>query len=127
MAANDYVHRMITGSCHWFSGTDCEKSLEQSLGFVPFTDHPSLFVQAKGTRSGFHVDAFHSHFLQILHVGKKEWAIKFASGERKVTTGGSDLIFVPAELSHSVSNLEASIGTSINFIDGANQGCLVVF
>lgn len=120
MAANDYVHRMVTGRCNWFSGRDCEASLEAALGFVPFTDHPSLFIQPKGTKCGEHIDAYHSHFLQVLHVGKKQWHVRFNGKVETVLTGESDLIFVPAGTPHSVANLEAAMGTSINWIDSTN-------
>eukprot|EP00928_Gymnodinium_smaydae_P021083 TRINITY_DN18195_c0_g1_i1.p1 TRINITY_DN18195_c0_g1~~TRINITY_DN18195_c0_g1_i1.p1 ORF type:complete len:316 (-),score=30.34 TRINITY_DN18195_c0_g1_i1:450-1397(-) len=121
MAVNDYVHRSITGRCDWFSGIDCEKNIEQRLSsYVPFIDHPSLFVQGKGTECGQHVDAFHSHFIQVLHVGKKEWRIQHDSNLETFLLEASDLVFVPANVSHAVANLEHSLATSINFIDGTN-------
>jgi len=122
MAVNDYIHRAITGHCNWFDGRNCEEYLEDHLGWVPFTDHPSLFVQPNQTQCGHHVDAFHSHFLQVLHVGRKEWRLggSTPAEAQTIVAEESDLIFIPAGIRHSVFNLDACIATSINIIDSSN-------
>ena len=44
---------------------------EQQLSYRD--DWPSLFIGAKGSKSGVHVDAFESHFWMLLLEGEKRW------------------------------------------------------
>jgi len=41
----------------------------------PFASHPGLFVQPAGSRSGWHIDGFGSHFWQVLLQGRKRWRL----------------------------------------------------
>jgi len=41
----------------------------------PEMEQPSLFVQPKDTQCGLHIDTGHSHYLQVLHQGRKRWTI----------------------------------------------------
>ena len=43
-------------------------------GQDPFWDHPSLFVQPKGSQCGAHVDGADSQFIQLVLMGRKRWS-----------------------------------------------------
>ncbi|CAE7353103.1 jmjd6 [Symbiodinium natans] len=43
-------------------------------GQDPFWDHPSLFVQPRGSQCGVHVDGAESQFIQLVLGGRKRWS-----------------------------------------------------
>eukprot|EP00088_Acartia_fossae_P012019 TRINITY_DN16148_c0_g1_i2.p1 TRINITY_DN16148_c0_g1~~TRINITY_DN16148_c0_g1_i2.p1 ORF type:complete len:266 (-),score=30.96 TRINITY_DN16148_c0_g1_i2:69-827(-) len=106
---------------------------------------PSLFIGAKGTGSGLHVDAFGSHFYMYLISGRKRW--KFYPAERikdlnpvfwdsldptfpkdidptipsyTVDLCAGETLFVPAGCPHTVLNLEQTVAVSGNFVNQTN-------
>jgi hypothetical protein len=89
---------------------------------VPYDDHPSLFVQPRGSRCGLHVDSGATHFMQVLHAGRKRWTLGLANGTTVSTleTSTGDLVFIPAEMPHAVASLEDCVASSINWLDASN-------
>lgn len=107
VAVDDLLHRARIKSCSTYD--------------VLFDNNPSLFVQGRGSRCGLHTDTAHSHFLQVLHRGRKEWTLKLLNGTVvKLKTAEGDLMIVPANMPHAVQQLEDCIATAINFVDSTN-------
>lgn len=111
VAANDLLHRARIKGDEAAGGVP-----------VPYDDHPSLFVQPRGSRCGLHVDGGAMHFLQVLHAGRKRWTLELANGTRVSTleTSTGDLVFIPAEMPHAVASLEDCVASSINWLDASN-------
>ena len=81
-----YLHDWsLSGHCPWLLGNvtmakyfarDLLQQLPENpqapLGYRD--DWPSLFIGAKGSRSGVHIDSLESHFWMLLLEGEKRWA-----------------------------------------------------
>ena len=112
-----------------------------------FTNWPTLFIGAAGSRSLTHVDRWHGHFWMLQISGTKRWSIwpeseqcllspqwntkfdpSFPPVEQLEGVGSGitfdlkpgELLFVPGGCPHAVRNLDVTVAMAGNFVNSTN-------
>ena len=112
-----------------------------------FTNWPTLFIGATGSRSLTHVDRWHGHFWMLQISGTKRWSIwpeaeqcllspqwstkydpSFPPVEQLEGVGSGitfdlkpgELLFVPGGCPHAVRNLDVTVAMAGNFVNATN-------